>query len=317
MNRRHLRSAPINMILMLFVGLVHGDGDLNTMKPNSVGVTIERSVPYKEISDRELLADLYFPNAPEARKGPRPALLMIHGGAWFAGNKAHVAYHAEYAATRGYVVMAINYRLAPRHKFPAQLEDCRDALGWLQQNSKKYQVDLDRVGAYGYSAGGHLACLMSVAQNDVAEDDHPVLDEALPQRAFPKGKKPEQPKIRAVVAGGSPCEFSWIPKDSRALAYWLDGSPNSKPHVFREASPIEFVDQHDPPIFLFHGSADRVVPQSSPLKLKKALDRLDVKNELHLIEKGSHLGAFVNKNARKLALDFLDEHINHRTNESP
>jgi len=256
-------------------------------------IRVERSLAYSssndDSNDTRLLADVYLPS----KDGPHPTLLMIHGGAWFSGNKAHVAYHASYAAKHGYAVVAINYRLAPKYKFPAQVDDCRMALTWIQENSVKYQFDTQRVGVYGYSAGAHLASLVGLSQNDPAG----------------KADSDKSLRIKAIVAGGAPCEFSWIPSDSKALAYWLGDSRDAAPETYLCASPTEFVDEDDPPMFLFHGTVDRIVPPQSPEKLKRKLDDAKVTSELHIVESASHIGAFLDSNAREQAIRFLDEHL--------
>ena len=261
-------------------------------------IRIERSLSYSKIKDTRLLADVYLPPTD----GPHPTLLMIHGGAWFSGNKAHVSYHASYAAEQGYAVVAINYRLAPRHKFPAQVEDCRTALTWIKENADKYQFDKDRIGVYGYSAGAHLASLVGLSQNNREEDGE--------AESAPKSDSEDEVlNIKAIVAGGTPCEFSWISEDSKALAYWLGDSRVAVPETYAAASPIEFVDKDDPPIFLFHGTVDRVVPPQSPEKLKQKLDNAKVANELHVVESARHTGAFLDKTARQQAIRFLDRHL--------
>ena len=248
------------------------------------------SVEYARTPAREdkeaksLLADLYLPTG----EGRFPTLLMVHGGAWFSGNKAHVTMPARYAAKRGYAVVAINYRLAPAYKFPSQLEDCRTGLRWIADNAEKYSFDPERLAAYGYSAGAHLACLLGMTQNNRGEEDA------------------QQPRVRAIVAGGAPCEFSWLPKESERLAFWLGGSRLSVPEMFRAASPTTFVDAKDPPTFFYHGEVDRIVPLTSARTMHRMLESVGVESSFHLVPEATHLGAFLNQKAREEAIAFLD-----------
>ena len=268
--------------VVIFVGLA--------ISCDVTGYEVERSIPYKVLKDsQELLADVYIPDKVE---GPLPTLLMIHGGAWFSGNKVHVAYHATHAAEHGFAVVAINYRLAPRHKFPAQLDDCRDALAWIAENDQKYGFDKSRVAVYGYSAGAHLASLVGMMQNDSKTAKHQV------------------PTVRAVVAGGTPTEFSWIPEDAKTLAYWLGDSRSNMPSIYKTASPLEYVDKGDPPTYLFHGKSDRIVPIQSAKKMADALKISNVPYQLHIIENATHIGAFLNREARLEATMFLQKHLN-------
>ena len=238
---------------------------------------------------KKLLADLYLPNGD----GPFPTILMVHGGAWFSGSKSNVALHARHAAESGYAVVAINYRLAPTHKFPAQLEDCQLALRWIAEKSDRFGFDTRRVAAYGYSAGAHLACLLAMKQDTAAL----------------KAATGELPQIRAVVAGGTPCEFSWVPEKSERLAFWLGDSRARRPDRYIAASPVTFVDKQDPPVFLFHGKTDRIVPLTSAQKMMESLSSKGVPAELHVIADADHLGAFINVNARKQAINFLNEQL--------
>lgn len=262
---------------------------------------IQRSIPYKTLSDdKELLADVYLPTSTEAER--HPTILMIHGGAWFSGNKVHVTYHAKHAATQGFAVVAINYRLAPKYKFPAQVEDCLDALAWIRKHADKYSFDANRVAVYGYSAGAHLASLVGVTRNNE--------DNSLPGLASLRSVKPEQlPTICAVVAGGAPCEFSWIPDDSEALSYWLGSSRAANPEIYVAASPSESVDEGDPPTLLFHGTADRVVPLDSAKKMAARLEQAKVPYKLHEIPEASHIGAFMDASTRQVAVEFLRKHL--------
>jgi acetyl esterase/lipase len=110
--------------------------------------------------------DLFLPK--DDGKSLRPAVIVIHGGAWRSGDKRQLRNLAELFARRGYVAAAINYRLAPKWSYPAQLDDCQRAVRWLRKNAKEFRVDPKRFGAAGASAGGHLALLLGT--REVRED---------------------------------------------------------------------------------------------------------------------------------------------------
>lgn len=271
-----------------------------------------------EAAQKSLLADVYLPQEP----GPFPTILMVHGGAWFAGSKADVSSHARHAANLGYAVVAINYRLAPTYKFPAQLDDCRSALRWINDNAERYSFDVNRIAAYGYSAGAHLVCLLGVTQNcnaDVSADIESGGTKTADLRSSESDPIHHEvdamklPIVKAIVAGGAPCEFSWIPLQSERLAFWLGGSREKLPKRYSDASPTSFVDDADPPTFFFHGTTDRIVPLSSAEKMNSLLEQQGVHSILHIVPDASHFGAFINRNARKLAIQFLDEQLNSAT----
>ncbi len=257
----------IALIPMILPSSVHADA------------TIERNVEYLRLETVQLLADVYQP----AGDGPFPAVLMVHGGAWMSGNKSHVVQHAKRFMSRGYVVVAINYRLAPRHKFPAQLEDCRAALRWMRSHSDKYHINPDQIAGFGYSAGGQLVCLLGLNPS-----------------------KDHRECLQAVVAGGAPCEFRQIPETSKALTYWLGSTRRDRPEIYREASPASFVTPNDPPVFLFHGARDSLVRSSSSLELHQKLQAEGVQSKIYVVADSGHLKTFFDQDAAKRAVEFLD-----------
>jgi acetyl esterase/lipase len=244
-------------------------------------VRTKYNIPYVEAHDPLQVADLYRPG----ESGTYPGVVMIHGGAWVAGDKLNDAGHARKLAERGYVVMVINYRLAPKHKHPAQIDDCFDALQWLSEHADECGVDTDRLGVFGYSAGGHLAALL-------ATDPRPAM-----------------PRIKACVAGGAPCDLTMVPLESRLLAGFLGGRRQDLPEVYAQASPIEHVSEDDPPILLFHGEADQLVPIEYSERMRQRLIDANVTHEFLPLAKKSHIMAFVDRSAIDRSIAFFDRHL--------
>jgi acetyl esterase/lipase len=277
---------------------------------------VVRDVTYVERADAAQTADLYLPTGA----GPFPGVLMVHGGAWMAGNKHHSAWHARQLARRGFAVMSINYRLAPRHPFPAQLEDCRAALHWMVRQAGHYPWDPARLAAYGYSAGGHLVCLLGMIESQRqavgasrspaggAEED--AASSASLVRARDGADGPFPPvRLRAIVAGGAPCDFCDEPIDSRRLAFWLGGTRQERPQAYRDASPTQFVTAAAPPVFFFHGQRDRVVPLASPSRLFERLRQEGIETQLHVVTQAGHLAAYLDEQAFEAAMEFLDREL--------
>ncbi|HYP05844.1 MAG TPA: alpha/beta hydrolase, partial [Bryobacteraceae bacterium] len=128
-------------------------------------VAIERDVQYSNVGQR-LAMDILRPKAEPSE--PRPAVVMIHGGGFRAGSRNSYLPAAIRLAQRGYLAATISYRLAPRHQFPAAVEDSKAAVRFLKANAKRYNIDIDHIGVMGGSAGGHLALMVGLAP-DVAE----------------------------------------------------------------------------------------------------------------------------------------------------
>jgi len=255
-----------------------------------------RDIVYKEVDGRKLRLNTFVPRGD----GPFPAVLVVHGGAWRAGSRTQLTMYAKSLARRGFACFSIDYRLAPRHKSPAQIEDCRDAVRWIRQHAGEYRVDPGRIGAIGYSAGGHLVSLLATTGLSKADD--------------PKGVGT---KITAAVAGGAPTDFRPTRENSRALTYWLGGRRRDKPAVYDAASPAAFVDGNDAPIFFYNGSADMLVPVNThrtigyagPTALHAALKEAGVATDLHVIKGAGHFLAIINKTALESAYAFLDKHL--------
>jgi len=249
-------------------------------------VTVRYNIPYSDVVESSLKADIYQPDSDGSDpNGLYPGIVMIHGGAWIAGDKSYDAVHARKFAAQGYVVMVINYRLAPTHKHPAQIDDCFEAIRWLVSNSGTYGVDSERIGVWGYSAGGHLAAL--VATN--------------PRSGIPR--------VKACVAGGAPCDLRLIPDDSGLLAGFLGGTRQQIPEIYEAASPVHHVSEDDPPMLLFHGEADRLVPITFSLGMRKRLEDNRVDCEFLPLAKKSHIMAFVDRRAIEQSIVFFDRHL--------
>ncbi len=243
--------------------------------------------------DAPLKADVFVP----AGEGPFPAVLVVHGGAWMAGNKSHMTPTARALAENGYVACAINYRLAPKYPFPAQIEDCKSAIRWMRTNAERYKIDPKRIGGFGYSAGGHLVALLGMtdSQSGLEGSDAPADGPST--------------RIQAVVAGGAPCDFRATPPNSERLSYWLGGSRAEKPQAYELASPSRFITKDDPPTFFYHGETDALVPLRSPQSMQAQLSSVGVASDLFTVPKAGHMDAFRDPAALAAAIDFLDKHL--------
>jgi acetyl esterase/lipase len=255
-----------------------------------------KNIVYKEIDGETLKLDAYIPEGD----GPFPAILVVHGGAWRLGSKGQLAMYARSLAKRGYVCFAINYRLAPKYKSPAQTEDCRDAVRWIRQHGEKYKADPERIGAMGYSAGGHLVSMLAVTGLSKEED--------------PKGIGT---KIVAAVAGGAPTDFRTIRENSGSLSYWFGGKRKDKPEAYAADSPNAFVDKNDSPVFFYNGSIDLLVHPKKhptmgflgPTQMHESLKKVGVDTGLYIAKGAGHLAMILNLKAQNAGFAFLDKHL--------
>jgi acetyl esterase/lipase len=210
-------------------------------------VRVERDLVYGKGGDTELKLDLAVPaNGP----GPFPAVVCLHGGGWSAGKRQDLAKTIEVLAGRGYVAVTVSYRLAPAARFPAQIEDCKAAVRWLRAHAQTYKVNPDRIGALGYSAGAHLACLLGTADaNDGLEGNG--------------GHPDRSSRVQAVVSFFGPTDLTikdWSQEvEDRFLLPFLGATIEARPELYKRVSAVTYVTRDDPPFLFFHGTEDTLV----------------------------------------------------------
>jgi acetyl esterase/lipase len=135
---------------MVFVALACFRGIASAAKGQEPEIRVERNIVYGKADRVELQLNLAL---PKNSKGPFPAVVCIHGGGWYQGQRQELDSMAELLARRGYVAATVSYRLVPTARFPAQIEDCKAAVRWLRANARTYHINPDRIGAIGFSAG--------------------------------------------------------------------------------------------------------------------------------------------------------------------
>jgi triacylglycerol lipase len=253
-------------------------------------IEVVRNQVYAEAAGEQLLADVYRPAGEE----PCPGVLVVHGGAWTIGNKAHLGFAAREFARSGFCAVAINYRLAPKHRFPAQLEDCLAAVDWMRANATKYAIDSQRIAGYGYSAGAHLVALMGAG--------------AVPKPADEPAAKRRLP-LQAIVAGGTPCDFRTMPTESRVLEYWLGGSRQEQPELYRLASPAHYVSALCAPVLFFHGEDDALAPLPTVKAMSGQLLRAGAISELYVVPGKGHVLSMFDDEALRRSIEFLKKHL--------
>lgn len=252
-------------------------------------------LPYRRSRDRvytpagwpcPLHADVYIPEA----EGALPAVLMVHGGGWHGGNRRHTELIAEKVARRGFVVVNATYRLAPAARFPAPLLDLQQALRWMRANAAELRLDPQRIGGWGYSAGAHLTSLLGLlAPGDALYD--------------------AQARLRAVVAGGVPSDLRKY-RGGSLVPGFLGERWSADSKVFHQASPVTYIRPDSPPVFIYHGGADRLVRPDQALDFKAALDAAGVRNELYLMPGAGHvLANLLDGPAVQRGADFLDREL--------
>ena len=220
----------------------------------SYRVVLRRDVAYGPLADETL--DLCRPVGVE---GARPGVVAIHGGGWSQGDKLGYDGYCAYFASLGFVAAAIDYRLAPRWRWPAQLVDAQLAVRWLRAHAGTLDLDRQRICAFGESAGAQLALFLGTLRTIHPGDEAGVLAD-------------QSPGVGCVVDEFGPADLTVLP-----FPVLFGGATlASGPGAYRDASPIFDVGPGSAPMLIVQGSRDMVVPPGQSLALESALKRAGV-----------------------------------------
>ncbi len=253
---------------------------INPISPlTSDNITAIENVVYKTTKERDLKADVYLPKTEGAEK--YPSVLLIHGGGWLTGSKENERVMAQHLANNGYVAVTAAYRLGTEAKYPAAVEDLKDALKWMQKNSDKYHINSDEIAVLGASAGAQLATLLGVNDKSV--------------KAIVN--------VDGIVSFVHPdAEEGWM------AATWLGGSKSEKYDLWKEASPLEYVDENTPLTLFINSSFPRF--HAGRDEMVKILDDNSIYNEIHTIKDSPHSFWLMHpwfEETLDLTLNFLDK----------
>jgi acetyl esterase/lipase len=261
-------------------------------------IVLEKDIVYGKGGDTQLRLDLAM---PKHGKGPFPAIVFLHGGGWRGGKRQQMDHFIQGAARLGYVGVTVSYRLVPAARFPAQIEDCKAAVRYLRANARKYKINPDRIGAVGFSAGGHLACLLGAADRSSGLEGS-------------GGNAEQSSRVQAVVSFFGPTDFTtrdW-PADleKSVLVPFLGGTLAEKADTYKKASPITYATRDDPPFLFFHGTKDKLVPVDQSKRMAKKLQSVGASAKLVVFEGESHgFSDATNQKAMKQMLAFLAERL--------
>ena len=292
--------------------LAYGMGQLDLLdietemaKPIPAGITEELDVEYGRVSDRALLLDLY---TPKDLKEPAPLIMFIHGGGWRGGDKEDYKFYATHYAEQGYVVASIGYRLRDEALYPAAVNDTKCALRWARAHAEKLNIDPERIGVLGGSAGGHLAMMIGYSS-----DIH---------RLEGTGGWPDTSShVKCVVDIYGPTDFTTeYGRTHELTTKFIGKSYEDAPHLYEEISPLLHVDENAPPTLILHGTLDDLVPITQSDKLAAELERLGVPVWYDRIDGYPHsmdLSKPVNDHFKTVITAFFDEYLRGDKEPSP
>ncbi len=248
---------------------------------------VTADVEYGRANGKALLLDAYAPPSDGGER--RPAVILIHGGGFRGGDKRSFEPEARQMAARGWVAFSVNYRLDEPSAFPAALDDVRAAVHWVRAHAAEYEVDPDRIGVLGESAGGTLAALLATTE----------------------------PAVTAAVSWSGPMDL--VPLAEAGGDLWgvpiMGCSVTACRDKFVEASPITQLDRDDAPLQL-HNSEAELVPQAQAIAMAKRMDDIGYRGGSLRLMRGDRHALQFRDEAIGPSIEFLRQHLD-RAPKSP
>lgn len=260
---------------------------------------IIKDIVYGKVKGKNLLLDII--KKSETKNKKLPVIVFIHGGGWISGNKESGIPKLLPFVEKGYFCVSISYRLSNEAPFPAQIEDCKCAIRFLKGNSEKYNIDPDKIGVWGASAGGNLVALLGVTEDEIFNESG--------------GWNGYSSKVKAVCDWFGRTNFLIDIKKSedekspyKYISKFLGGPIEENIEKAIKVSPYFYKCRNTPPFLIMHGENDEIVPYSqSEMFFKKLREN---KNDVTLvrIKNGGH-GTGFGKRAMNFVIAFFDYYL--------
>lgn len=219
------------------------------------------------------LIDLVLPAQPHGA-----AIFFVHGGGWTGGARTQWRTVMEHFAKLGYVCASTSYRLAPKHRFPAQFEDVRLAFAWFRSRAGDYGFEPHRIAAWGSSAGGHLAALLAT----VSPPDPLGTTEGMPRRDTVPAA------VVCLCTVFTVCGYPSHAGVPKMLTDFLGTDESQDLELVRRASPLERVRGGEPPLLMIVGDADQTTPVALHERMRDRLRACGGTAELHVLPGVGH-----------------------------
>ncbi len=228
------------------------------------------NIIYKKTTTSKLKLDVYYPKSEV--KSTHPAVLLIHGGGWLVGSKENQRVMAQHLALNGYVGISVAYRLGLEAPYPAGIIDLKDAVRWVRKHAKKYHINSDKIAVLGASAGAQLATLLGVTPNSPLYEPNTKISDAVQAIV----------NIDGIVSFIHPEASS----EGKMSSIWLNGSKETNWNNWKEASPLEYVNEHTPPTLFINSAQPRF--HAGRDDMVTILNKHHIYNEVHTIPNSPH-----------------------------
>lgn len=282
-------------VLALATGSIGADESVSAASPTPKqefqipdDIEIIKDIPYaKDDHVKHRLDIMRLKNAP---KDPMPVIVWIHGGGFRGGSKTSGYPRLLRFVRRGYLGVTIDYRFTTEKIFPAQLQDCKCAIRFLRAHAKKYNLDPDRIGVWGASAGGNLVAMLGTTGGvEEFEGDGGWQEySSRVQAVVDYYGMTDFMAIEELVKQGKATERFMLHDGKDSASGLLGGKFWEKPDLARKASPTTYASKDDPPFLIFHGDQDPLTNWSQSELLHKTLQKAGVESEFYLVKGGKH-----------------------------
>ena len=236
----------------------------------SANVDQSSDVVYFESKERILHLDAFVNTA----KKKNPAVVMIHGGGWRSGNKNQMNLLAQEIASKGYSCFTIQYRLSLEAKYPDGVIDVKNAIKFIKDNAKKFNVDPDKIAVLGCSSGGQMAALIGTTNGNPAFED-------------PLNKSKSSSKVNAIINVDGVLAFRHPESSEGEMAsFWLGGTYEEKTENWKSASALHNTNKKTPPILFINSSIPRF--HAGRDDMIAILNQHKIYSEVHTLENSPH-----------------------------
>ena len=274
---------------------------------------VYEQVPSRGYQNVAMQMDIMQPQ----KKEKLPAIVFVTGGGFINANRANGLQERMRLADEGYLVASITYRVAPTAKFPEPLEDVKAAIRYLRAHADKFNIDKERIGIIGGSAGGYLSAMAGTTSGT---------------KTFDKGENiQESSSVKCAVDLFGLSDLTCVGEDfsdkvkeqhksaGATEALWVNGSPVfggrdggilADPQAAEAANPIRYISSDSAPMLLMHGSADTVVSPSQTNHLFQALRQKGIPAERYIVSNAAHGGVYwVQDKVMDVIVDFFNTYL--------
>ena len=213
----------------------------------SKGSLRHKNISYISFGARTLLLDIF--STDKKTELAKPVVIMVHGGGWRSGDRSLMYPLADYLTKHGYIAIPVEYRLSPEAKYPAAVNDINNAISWIRKNGYKFQIDTNRVAILGCSAGAQLAGLVGLkygiytdSERNIQRRINAIVNiDGIMDFTSKKARKYEDDPSKKITSAGA----------------WFGGRYSEKKELWKEASPLYYVNENSPPIQFINSSIPR------------------------------------------------------------